>query len=919
MWSKKSSDKMNKETAYFQKQFYLEAREIVEKVCDDILQAEAEPENQELLNAIFRGIHTIKGSAGSFDLDDVSEFAHHLEGVLSVLRDGKISLTPGLVDVVLAGSDHIGKMIEDHAAGQSPTIDTDLVQQFAAFCEQRDADDSPISDICVKPDDAHDISMSLPPKVTEAFQEATAIGLYVFRVRLKYTSELLENGYDPLVFLKKLKRSCTFYLAIPEETSDAPLIPDIGEFHALTLYLCPSIYVATALSADDIRDLTFDPDLIMVDPVQVSLDEMDAGPLHEFADSAADMLESLEKAVIDYETSGSRESLNEIFRVVHNFKGDADLVGLEDITAFAHTLESLLERLRSGTIRRTFALVDVILQSVDFLRQSVQQLGQGVKIPELPPVFETLKYYAAAKDDLDRKNHLLRDVSPELREVFEEQARQYRDILLRYALQGDEATPDQKTREIVQRALKGLANASEFVGLTSLRSAAEKINTALDQKHATAFSEGVEKITAFIGALGGEPESEPAHRILPADEGMTRRKPGPESRTMRIDERKVDHFTNMIGELLIARNTYAHLLQQLEDKHDSTQTTLRQLKDNLHLFSRLTNDIHHGVMSLRMIPVKRIFQKFSRVVRDIGRRQKKAIQLLMDGGDIEIDKKVADMLSDPLVHLVRNACDHGFELPDIRRDAGKTEKGTVLIRASQEGGNLYIRIIDDGRGIRRQAIYEKAVSMGTKISSPDDPAVPDLIFMPGLSTCTEISDISGRGVGLDVVRTTVRSLGGSVHAVSSEGKGMEVTLSIPITLGVDTVLFMESGGTAYAIPLEHIVETLKIPPRKIRKAGHQMVFYHRGEVLPAERLETILKDEKDTLRAYHAELPDPCPLVIVRTRRGKYGLIVDELDKNMEVAIKPIPGILAGIDVISGVSVMGDGKVFIVLDPEKLF
>ncbi|QTA88066.1 chemotaxis protein CheA [Desulfonema magnum] len=917
-------------TEYYRKQFYQEAREIIEKVNDDILQAEAAPDNQELLHAIFRGIHTIKGSAGSFDLEDISEFTHHLEGLLSLLRDGKISLTPELADVILAGTDHIFKMIEDHAAGREATIDQNLTKRFQSFLtasQQTELSGETPYEIS----SPKKIDIPLPSEVQDAFQEAAAIGLYVFRVRLKYSSELLENGYDPLVFLQNLRQSCTFYHAVINAS-----VPLIEEFSPLTLYLYPTVYVATALSAEDIKELTFDPDLILVEAVHVRLDEVHAEPLHEFVDSAVEILESLEKAVIDYETSGSRESLNEIFRMVHNLKGDAGLIGLEEINVFAHALESLLERLRSGTIHRTFALVDVILQSVDFLRQSVLKLEQGIKIPDFPPVFETLKYYASMKDDLERKQSLLKDVSPELRDVFTEQARQYKDILLGHTIRPDIGDAEKtETVKIVTRALRGLAKASEFVGLKTLQVQAQKALSASDREDDQMLAEAVEKITAFIDGLEGEPEDQTAPRVSREEESLSKKEPGMEIRSLRIDERKVDHFTNMVGELLIARNTYDHLVGQLEDAEKTgsrgadpaVRKTVKALKENLHLFSRLTNDIHHGVMSLRMIPVKKIFQKFNRIIRDISRRQKKSVQLLTGGEDIEIDKKVADMLSDPLIHLVRNACDHGIEMPEIRKAAGKPERGTVIISASQEGSSIYIRIIDDGQGIDRQKLYEKAKEAGVATDLPDDPSLLDLVFIPGLSTSTQVSDISGRGVGMDVVRTTVNYLGGTVGLISNEGKGTEVVLSIPTSLGIDTVLFVEAGGISYAIPLEYIVETLKIPFEKIKSAGRHMVFHHRGEVLSVERLEKILYSNHLSSDTYQrsettdrsSPETDDCSVVLVKTRRGKCGLIVDRLNKNTEVAIKPPPGILASIDIISGVSIMGDGKVFLVLNPENFF
>ncbi|MDM8514823.1 chemotaxis protein CheA [Desulfobacterales bacterium HSG16] len=906
---------MDKFTEQYRRQFYQEAKDILEKANNEILQVEADPDNQELINSVFRGIHTIKGSAGSFELEDISDFTHYLESVLSALRDRKIPLEPDLVDVILAGTDHINKMIEDYESGGKADIDRDLIKRLESFSKTKKSEtqvDTP--DTHLMHGGSKAIYIPLHPEVEEGFKEAAGLGLYVFRVKVKYSSDLFENGYDPMIFLNNLKQSCTFYYA---DITDSEVVP-IDEFNPLRLYLYPFLYVATALSAEEIMDLTFDPSLIVVEPVYVKLDKLNSEPLNEFIDGAVELLESMEKTVIDYETSGSREALNEIFRAVHNLKGDADMVGLENITLFAHALETLLERLRSGAIQRTFALVDAILQSVDFLRQCVIKLEQGIQIPDFPPVFETLKYYSSVKEELGRKQDILQDISADLREVFNEQALQYKEILEKHS---STMPLDRGEAKIIKRALKGITRASGFVGLASLGSQAEKAIDAL-MKNDGGLSEALERIIAFLNSLEPGKEPEPVSNIVIRQDKTLQKDTSTEARTMRVDERKVDHFTNMIGELLIARNTYEHLLSQVADIEGPARKTIKALKDNLHLFSSLTSDIHHGVMSLRMIPVRRIFRRFNRVVRDISRKQKKSIQLFMDGEEIEIDKKVADMLSDPLVHMVRNACDHGIELPEQRRMANKPEKGSVIIRASHEGTNLCISVIDDGRGIDRQKLYEKAQSLGIETEALEDSSFHDLVFTPGLSTSSEVSDISGRGVGLDVVKTTVRSLGGSVRLVSNEGQGMEATLSIPITFGIDTVLFVEAGKTLYAFPLENIVEILKLPWEKLKKAGKQRIFHHRGEVLPAKSLEALLANRISGLNDFQElerKSTENCSIVIVKTIHGKFGLIIDRLGKNMEVAIKPPPMALAKIDIISGVTIMGDGKVFLVINPDNLF
>jgi two-component system chemotaxis sensor kinase CheA len=961
----------------FTLQFHQEAREILDAVATDILKAEADPENQNILNGIFRGVHTIKGSAGSFDMEDVSEFTHHLEGILNALRDGRILLSPDLTDLILAGVDHIGGMLESHATGDPARIDHVLVERYRSVLGEgapaRSETPFP-SDRSPQADRSVSMEIALPPEVKSAFLKHLGNGLNLFRVKLRYTSEILENGYDPIVFLQALEEACKFYLAAKAEGA----VPDINEIEPLALYLSPTIYVATLLTAEEIADLCFDTSLVSVEKVDISVsspaqpepqEEISEDSLKEFLLGIGEMLESGEKAIISYEETSSREALNEIFRIVHTIKGDSGYLGLKTVSIFTHVLESLLERLRSGSIKRNPDTVDILLQAVDFLRQSAEALAAGKQVRELPSMFKKLEglaqYGNLSRGEAADHNSL---PSGELGKVFADQANQYAEILegiVRSSPIGNEK------RGVLKRCLRDLSRSSKAIGIRTLQLLAERGVSALVERDDSALPLAVNEVISFIEGLGHEPKKlgeilirdckikesdlkevlakqKPIGQMLVQDgrisegdltaalrkqqlmETAKELRPAAaassesEVRTMRIDERKIEQFTSCIGELLIARNTYEYLLNELQDSGGSSHDTAKALKDNLHLLTRLTNDMHHGVMSLRMIPIKGTFQKFNRVVRDISRKQKKTIDLITDGDEIEIDKKVADLLSDPLVHAIRNACDHGIESSEKRLSAGKPENGTIILRASQEGSSLNIKIIDDGAGIDRQRLLKKAREAGMEVMSLEDPALLDLIFMPGVSTKAEVTDLSGRGVGMDVVKTTVLSLGGSVKVTSEEGKGTEISLSIPMTMGINSALLVESQQNTYAIPLDNILETLKLPAGKMRSAGGKKLFHHRGEILPAEDLGNLLRnggEESNGCRgtACAPQRETEVSVVIVNSAGGKRGLIVDRLDKNVELAIKPVPRSLADIDVVSGVSIMGDGKILLLLNPEKLF
>ena len=1070
---------MNQENLidHFRQEFFQEAREILESISDDLLRLEADPENDELLNAIFRGIHTIKGSAGSFELMVISDFTHHLEGLLNALRDKHLSLSSDLVDVILSGSDQIGEMIEICAAGSTPDQNEELIERMVACLPSQqvaegndhDAHKDAISSGASAPEAPLDAlngncepqpdgsgqgsqegqsprqdavvmvkKEAVPEGIYDALVKAAAKGSRLFKIILNYTSGHFENGYDPMVFLNHLYNATSFYHVT---LRDAKPMPGLDTFEPLHLYLNPILYVATDMTEAEVLDLLFDEDLITVESlltlegekeqqkaasVEKRSSDVQKGTskgslmdeivgsqeaMAEFIDGAMDMLQVAEKAVMAYETHGEISVLDELFRAVHNLKGDADLMGFQDLVLFCHAFESFLDMLRTEQLERDLEIVELALQSVDFIKSAVTEISASRPVPSLGSLYKSvLKYiqgppdHGAESDESLPPGHWITD--EELRAAYIEQILQFKAILIQ--CMESAAMEDEKGAQglSMARTLNDICRASKMVGHDLLQQAAaasldglQRIEEKGEEKRAGRRTGGdksdvwahrrlmddlMNPVMEAIDALIGEPRklgeilvSEGKIKEADLSEALSSQKPigqillesgkvseedlgaalnkqkristskktkseeAPTTvKTMRVDEQKVESFSNLVGEMLIARNTYSYLLNRLTiaQDPDETQEAVKELKENLHLFSRLTNDVQHGVISLRMIPVRGIFQKFARVVRDISRKQNKMIHMMTDGEEIEIDKKVADILSDPLIHLIRNACDHGIETPLERKKAGKPEKGTVLLKAAREGSNIVIRINDDGRGINRAKLLEKAKKEGLNFTSEDDPGLLDIIFMPGLSTAEKITDVSGRGVGMDVVKTSIQSLGGSVSVMSEEGQGSQLTLTLPTSMGIDTVLLVASGKNAYAFPISYILETLKVRPDRFIRAGNQLMFHYRGEVLSAHFLEDLMagregaffQDSPDPLNGHPRGAlgkssagnddgtPEEISMVILKTSQDKYGVIVDGLDKNMEIAVKPLPEMLSDLDIISGISILGDGQVLLIINPEKL-
>ncbi|NWH05159.1 chemotaxis protein CheA [Desulfobacter latus] len=970
-------------TEKFKKEFLQEAREILETVSEDILKLEAAPSRTELLDALFRGIHTIKGSAGSYDLARITDFSHHLENLFNVLRNKEVELTPEVVDTILVAADSLTAMIETYEKGRVPDIDPELVERLQT---------------CYKKSAASALTLEtapLPSNIRAVLESAIMEKQQAYKIYWAYADFSSGDMPDQARFMAELQDKCQNYFPVMGGTD----IPGLDTFDPLKLYLQPVLYVSTSLSSDTIEDLNNGlgdnrvKELVIEsiaaqsvaseeaadnDPVPDEMDEdtlpefqMDMEEaMGEFLEGAFEMLEAAEQSIIEYETSGSDDSLNAIFRVVHNIKGDADFIGVRELTRFTHATESLIEKLRQKLIPATPETVDVILKSMDFIKHAISVLADGNPMPNLPLLYQQLLKY----DDAGHKEAVtvcVPTLPKDIHDVFYEQVFQFEEIL-GICMDTSHSFADRKALAV--QTLRDLTVCADTVGYKELSvkaadvwenwhdpelrsdnpdllSGLEDVRSLLDQlleesarlgeilirekkiqeadlEEALSRQKVVGELLVDLGKVSEEDVALALKKqqVLESADRRKTQKNEDESgksasiQSMRVDEKKIERFSNMVGEMLIARNRYAYLLDQLESADGDIRPTVRAMEENLHLFSRLTSEIQHSVVALRMVPIKGIFTKFVRVVRDISNKQKKSIQLMTDGEEIEIDKKVADVLTDPMIHLVRNACDHGIETGKERETQGKPQKGTLLLRAVKQGSSIIIDIIDDGKGIDREKLFKKAREKGFKIDAKDDPGLLDLIFMPGISTADEVTDISGRGVGMDVVKTTVRSLGGTINLMSDQGKGTQVTLSIPTTLGIDTVLFIEAAGNSYALPIECILSTVKLAPEKFRQAGDALVFYYRGEVLPAVHLQEIIskKIPGSAGSQINKTGEQEWACVILKNAGGKFGLIIDRFDKNMEIAVKPLPEMLSGINIVSGVSILGDGRVLLVLNPEHL-
>lgn len=634
-----------------------------------------------------------------------------------------------------------------------------------------------------------------------------------------------------------------------------------------------------------------------------------------FFQEADEHLGTLESGLLRLEGSGEAdpELLNEIFRSAHSIKGASGTLNFEDIARFTHSLESLLDRLRAGEIRVCRELVDLLLKASDVLKGLLAAAREGAPPPaETEAVLEALFRAQRAPDPTPELRSRVRsgDRKPAAA-VYRLRFRPAAEIF-RFGMD-----PLLTLRDLARAgAITDLeADVSQLPPLAELDPMTCYLGWSLRVKTDQSI-EQLREVFAFVedGAeLSIEPEAEAsaAERQAPASPaaaGAGRAAPH-ESSSIRVPTQKVDKLVDLIGELVIAQSMVTEILDNF------TPASLVRLREAGAEVQRYTRELQERVMSIRMLPVGSIFSRFPRLVRDSSAALGKSIALELIGEDTELDKGVVERMADPLTHLIRNAVDHGIESPAERRQAGKAEQGVIRLQAYHQGGNVFIEVADDGRGLDTARIRRKALERGL-IGETDELTpgqVQALIFQPGFSTAETVSDLSGRGVGMDVVKRSVEALSGAVDVSSSPGRGCTFRVKLPLTLAILDGLTVRVGDQTYILPLVSITESIR--PRREQVptvVGRGEVVVVRGEPCPLLRLHALFGVE--------TEVTDPTSgaVVIVEHLGRRVGLLVDELLGQQQVVIKSLETHFRKVEGVLGATILGDGRAALILDAAGL-
>jgi len=675
----------------------------------------------------------------------------------------------------------------------------------------------------------------------------------------------------------------------------------------------------------------------------------------EFIAESREHLESLEPRLLQLEENPEdSELLNSIFRTFHTIKGSSSFLGLIQLTETSHRLETVLDDMRKGKIKVTSEIIDLLFKGMDILKGFVEDIASGEEerinricsynlkeIQEFINKVEEVIHPEGTKHIKEEKGVAKESskYSEEEKQIFLTAAEQHLTTI-RECLEGlEKNSSDFHLIDAFFRAVHSLKSSSNYMKLSRIEILTKEQERVLQKIREEKRPISVELLNAlksgyefliqliddfkenkensldvgkFIEQIKrafenkGETSQKSSKRIPPKKEFV---------KTIRVPESKLDSLMNLVGELVINRSSFYSILQKLENGKDPSKIK-KEIKQAAQTMRRITTELQMTVTELHMLPIKSLFGKFPRLVRDLSREKGKKIELELSGEETQLDKMMIEKISDPLIHLIRNAIDHGIEFPEEREAKGKPSHGTIKLSASQEGEVVVIKISDDGRGMDPEMLKEAAIKKG--IITPERAKILskreclELIFLPGFSTAAKVTDLSGRGVGMDVVRNTIKELKGEVDIDTEHDRGTTFTIRLPLTLAIVNVLLIETGGQMFALPLSSIKETVKIPGERIKKVFKRKVTLLREEILGIVDLRKLLKIS--TARDFQGLVP----VVIVHGGGKNLGLIVDALHQQEEIVIKPLEGIVADIPGIAGATVLGDGKVIPILDPTEL-
>lgn len=885
-------------------QFLSESRDFLQGIGEKLMQLENEPTSMPLMTELFRYVHTLKGNSGLFDFPEMTRVLHASEDLMDAVRNGHVSYSQELADELLEAMDFVGILMDEiestgkignnHIATSAELAKAlrALVGSAAEFASGDENDDAE-SEFVSENSEISAQAWTAVPQIDEAIAEKLYLiahnGNAVIFVEYTPDSGCFFKGEDPFFLARQIPDAYWQTVVLTNKSSNVV---------EMDVYDCQLIFQTLTIASDERLD-----DLFRYVPDEITRTTIPALAFvkpHGIEDNQAIDEQFIEDALA--------------------------LLDDDNLTALTHSINTMLslfspELWSSSVLRWMLRLLENDPHNKVVQRELLHSL-RTLTVPDWATVVASMTPKKTVDSGISiNENEVHHEMLHDFHKVIETQRKIltlggtwsagrlksvattlqacYRAIQREYDIEISEALENALTENSSTALL-------DFINLTL-----EKVETPPSKLEETIE---LENATQDEIKLALRTDETVASSVV-----MTRRNEETISapKTLKVDQEKIDRLMNLIGEMVVAKNALPYLANRAESVF-GVRDLSREIKAQYAVINRVAEEMQDTIMQVRMMPVSFIFQRFPRMVRDISRKLGKEVDLVLEGQETEADKNIVEALADPLIHIVRNSLDHGLEQPDVRRAAGKNPTGRLMIRASQESDRVLIEIIDDGRGINPVTIKNKAYEKGlideSTLERISDQDAINLVFAAGFSTADVISDLSGRGVGMDVVRSAVERVNGTVGIESEVGKGTRLYLSLPLSMAVTNVIIIESNQQIFGVPMDMVVETVRVPSSQVRMIKQKQTTVLRGRVVPLLSLNSLLACGDDQQLNDDGELAT----LIVRVNGEHIGILVDDFRETVDIILKPMVGILGGLSGYSGAALLGDGSVLMVLNPREL-
>lgn len=921
-------------------QFLGESRDAIQAIGEKLLQLETAPDDRDLMGELFRLVHTLKGNSGLFELPEMIRVLHAAEDLMDTVRDGRATYSQALADQLLEAMDFVSAVLDEVQQAETDSLPAnaersaaavDLAQalrQFKPDTERSAAADAaepsaptttPPTESAPPPDAAQADKLTKLAQVPEAVRmdlyRRMLGGEQFFWVCYEPEEECFYKGEDPFFQVIQLATPCWRAVSAREPWQEPE---SLDAYRCILRFECITAMDQAGLS----EHFRYVSDQVEMRPI--ALEELpiptgaehDGVPVADYLQSAAEQLQQGDLPSLIQSSRLLQELAAPELRIASAMRWMVLL--LETRPDDRALQQALLERIRQQDDPSAAFAAATLSQGAPAAAQASPPVASTAIGEPLAGILQTQAEILALEDQPDWLSGRLQAVAASLQAAFA-------------CLGEDDRGEADRGEDAVLPALEAaLQQALEQNSPHPLRAWLDTWGApyrAVTAEPVAADPASPAPAAAFAAEADTDPanaEPSPAPADTPANAQAPARKFGRRLEdsyaapsAIKVDQAKIDRMMNLIGEMIVAKNALPYLAARAE-KVFGVRDLAREIKGQYSTIHRIADEMQDAIMQIRLLPVSFVFQRFPRLVRDTAHKLGKEVHLVMEGESTEADKNVIESLADPLVHIIRNSLDHGLETAEERRAAGKPAAGQLSIRARSESDRVVIEIADDGRGIdpetMRRKAYEKGIIDEQTLERLSDQDAVNLVFAAGFSTAAAVSDLSGRGVGMDVVRNAVAQVNGSIDLKSEPGKGTRLRLSLPLSMAVSNVMIIESAGQRFGVSMDAVAETVRVPAANIQQIKHQKTTVLRGHVMPLMALNDLLGLDQPQVANDDHEFA----VLVVRLDNDYLGIIVDDCLETVDIILKPLAGFLGNLKSYAGSALLGDGSVLLVINPRGL-